>query len=73
MIKYGVYWIKDTNCEEDIAMEKLITQFGVYLHGQLLAPYDTPEKAYKSAMFAYEETGLFHEVREIRQASKLDY
>ncbi|GIN22587.1 hypothetical protein [Siminovitchia fordii] len=54
-------------------MEKLITQFGVYLHGQLLAPYDTPEKAYKSAMFAYEETGLFHEVREIRQASKLDY
>jgi hypothetical protein len=36
--------------------------YGLRLDGLLLEKYDTPEEAYESAQFSYEETGLFHEV-----------
>jgi hypothetical protein len=37
-------------------------QYGLRLDGLLLEKYNTPEEAYENAQFAYEETGLFHEV-----------
>ncbi|QJI52373.1 hypothetical protein [Psychrobacillus phage Perkons] len=37
--------------------------YGIYLDGMLMEKYGTPEEAYESAQFAYEESGLFHEVR----------
>lgn len=48
----------------------LIVQYGVYLGGSLLVPYNTPKEAYEYAKFVYEETGVFHEVREIKESSK---
>lgn len=54
-------------------MEKLIIQYGVYLNGKLVCPYNTREDAEDAADFAQMETGVPHEIKEIRQASKLDY
>lgn len=54
-------------------MEKLIVQYGVYLDGKLVCPYDKRENAEDAADFAKMETGRSHEIREIRQASRLDY
>jgi hypothetical protein len=36
--------------------------YGLRLEGLLLEKYDIPDEAYEAAQFAYEETGLFHEV-----------
>jgi hypothetical protein len=38
-------------------------KYGIYLDGMLMEKFDTPEEAYEAAQFAYEETGLFHEVK----------
>jgi len=37
--------------------------YGIFLDGMLMEKFDTPEEAYEAGQFAYEETGLFHEVR----------
>ncbi|MCM3141679.1 hypothetical protein [Brevibacillus sp. MER 51] len=37
-------------------------RYGVRLEGLLVETYDTPEEAYDDARYAYEESGLFHEV-----------
>ena len=37
--------------------------YGVYLYDLLIEKYDTPEEAYESGMFLYEETGEFHEIK----------
>lgn len=41
-------------------------KYGIKLDGLLLEKCDTPEEAYENAKFAYEETGLFHEVVLVR-------
>ncbi|MEK4907396.1 hypothetical protein [Niallia sp. FSL M8-0099] len=38
-------------------------KYAITLDGYLVAKYDTPVEAYNAAKFAYEETGLFHEVK----------
>jgi hypothetical protein len=45
-------------------------KYGIFLDGLLLEKFDTPEEAYDSAKFAYEETGLFHEVRTVHPLAK---
>jgi hypothetical protein len=38
-------------------------KYGIYLNGELMASYDTPDEAYENVVYAYNETGEFHEVR----------
>jgi hypothetical protein len=44
--------------------------YGIYLDGMLMERFETPEEAYEAATFAYEETGLFHEVKWTHPLSK---
>lgn len=36
--------------------------YGLKVDGLLLEKFDSPEEAYDAGLFAYEQTGLFHEV-----------
>lgn len=45
-------------------------KYGIVLEGLLLEKFETPEEAYDSAQFAYEETGLFHEVIKVHPLAK---
>lgn len=45
-------------------------KYGVYLDGMLMEKFDTPDEAYAAGTFAYEETGLFHEVKIAHPAAK---
>lgn len=38
-------------------------KYGIYLDGMLMEVFDTPEEAYEAGQFAYEESGLFHEIK----------
>lgn len=40
-------------------------KYGIYLFGDKMATFDTATEAYEAAQFAEEETGIFHEVREV--------
>jgi hypothetical protein len=37
--------------------------YGIYLDGMLVERFTDVEEAYDAARFAWEETGLFHEVK----------
>lgn len=41
--------------------------WGLYLYGQLMEKFYTAKEAHEAAIFAEEETGLPHEVREINE------
>lgn len=43
-------------------------KYGLYLNNQLMNTYDDPREALSDAMFAQEESELFHEVREIKES-----
>ena len=45
-------------------------KYGVYLDGLLMEKFDSPEEAYEAGTFAYEESGMFHEVRIAHPAAK---
>jgi hypothetical protein len=46
--------------------EETKMEYGLFLYGELVTGgYYNPMDAYKGAIFAYEETGLFHEVKVI--------
>lgn len=38
-------------------------KYGIYLDGLLIEKFDEPEEAYEEAMSAYDQSGMFHEVR----------
>lgn len=42
-----------------------MNNYGIYQGGQLMVSCATPEEAYEGAKMAYEETGVFHEAKEI--------
>ncbi|MGO0058630.1 hypothetical protein ACTID9_00950 [Brevibacillus fluminis] len=37
-------------------------RYGIKIDGLLVETFDTPEEAYEAGRFAYEESGIFHEV-----------
>ena len=37
-------------------------KYGLKVNGMLVAKYNTPEETYEAGKYAYEETGIFHEV-----------
>lgn len=36
--------------------------YGLKINGNLVEKFSTPVEAYQAALFAYQETGVFHEV-----------
>lgn len=46
--------------------------YGVYVWDKLILKCKTAIEAYESALYAYEETGLFYEVRLIKDNVVLD-
>lgn len=42
-------------------------KYGLYLDDTLMITYDDPKKALEAAIFAEEETGMFHEVKEVKE------
>lgn len=41
---------------------KMIYSYGLKLNGNLVENFSTPVEAHQAALFAYQETGVFHEV-----------
>lgn len=37
-------------------------KYAIKLDGFIMEKFDTPDEAYEAAIYAYQETGLFHEV-----------
>lgn len=44
--------------------------YGIYLDGLLMEKFDDVEEAYDAAKYAWEETGLFHEVKYAHPSAK---
>ena len=38
-------------------------QYAIVLDGMVMEKFDSPEEAYEQGKYAYEETGLFHEIK----------
>lgn len=38
-------------------------KYGIYLDGLLMEMFDTPDEAYENAIYAYNASGEFHEVK----------
>jgi len=45
-------------------------KYGITIDGLLVETFDTPEEAYEAGQFAYEESGIFHEVVEVHLKAK---
>ena len=45
-------------------------KFGVYLDGILIEKFNTPEEAYEAGKVAFEESGLFHEIKLVHPFEK---
>jgi len=44
-----------------------MTKYGLFVDGLLIETHELPEEAYEEAIRSYESTGLFYEVREVRE------
>ncbi|GIN67092.1 hypothetical protein J41TS2_25130 [Bacillus sonorensis] len=45
-------------------------KFGIYLDGILMEKFNSPEEAYDAGRSAFEESGLFHEIRLVHPFEK---
>ncbi|MEK5098615.1 MULTISPECIES: hypothetical protein [Bacillus] len=45
-------------------------KFGIYLDGILMEKFNSPEEAYEAGRSAFEESGLFHEIRLVHPFEK---
>lgn len=48
----------------------MMIMYAIFMDGMLLEKFETPEEAYQAAIFGYEETGIFHEVKAVGQFAK---
>lgn len=47
-------------------------RYGIYLQGMLMQSYESPKEALDSAVFALQETGVFHEVKVIENEKEIN-
>lgn len=45
-------------------------KYGIFLDGMLMEKFDTPDEAYEAGIFAYTETGEFHEIIRVHPLAK---